>query len=107
MLQLMALGIPDVRNFDFMSKPSPGKDAAELIEPRRTCRQIGILTFLCLSRGRALSCGTFGAAGSCGEEGRSGSPHCFGEEDGEFPSRTQICQGKPALPFQMNNTRDF
>lgn len=25
MLQLMALGIPDVMNFDFMSKPSPGK----------------------------------------------------------------------------------
>lgn len=25
MLQLMALGIPDVTNFDFMSKPSPGK----------------------------------------------------------------------------------
>lgn len=24
MLQLMALGIPDVMNFDFMSKPSPG-----------------------------------------------------------------------------------
>ncbi len=26
MLQLMALGIPDVMNFDFMSKPSPGKN---------------------------------------------------------------------------------
>lgn len=25
MLQLMALGIPDVMNFDFMSKPSPGR----------------------------------------------------------------------------------
>lgn len=25
MLQLLALGIPDVLNFDFMSKPSPGK----------------------------------------------------------------------------------
>lgn len=25
MLQLMALGIPDVMNFDFMSKPSPGE----------------------------------------------------------------------------------
>lgn len=25
MLQLLALGIPDVLNFDFMSKPSPGE----------------------------------------------------------------------------------
>lgn len=24
-LQLLALGVPDVLNFDFMSKPSPGK----------------------------------------------------------------------------------
>lgn len=29
MLQLMALGIPDVANFDFMSKPSPGKVTAQ------------------------------------------------------------------------------
>uniref|UniRef100_A0A8C7I6C3 ATP-dependent RNA helicase DHX33 n=1 Tax=Oncorhynchus kisutch TaxID=8019 RepID=A0A8C7I6C3_ONCKI len=28
MLQLLALGIPDVMNFDFMSKPSPGKQQA-------------------------------------------------------------------------------
>uniref|UniRef100_A0A8C7P327 RNA helicase n=1 Tax=Oncorhynchus mykiss TaxID=8022 RepID=A0A8C7P327_ONCMY len=27
MLQLLALGIPDVMNFDFMSKPSPGKQS--------------------------------------------------------------------------------
>lgn len=33
MLQLMALGIPDVMNFDFMSKPSPGNDAFRLSEP--------------------------------------------------------------------------
>lgn len=34
MLQLMALGIPDVMNFDFMSKPSPGKDAGLFGLPR-------------------------------------------------------------------------
>lgn len=32
MLQLMALGIPDVMNFDFMSKPSPGKGGS--LSPR-------------------------------------------------------------------------
>lgn len=87
MLQLMALGIPDVMNFDFMSKPSPGNDAFWLTEPLGTRRHIAVPTFLCLSRGRAFSCGAFGAAGSCGEEGRSGSPHWFGEEDGELSSR--------------------
>lgn len=33
MLQLLALGIPDVMNFDFMSKPSPGRVASRLSEP--------------------------------------------------------------------------
>lgn len=37
-LQLLALGVPDVLNFDFMSKPSPGKRHtvfvyAELLAP--------------------------------------------------------------------------
>lgn len=35
-LQLLALGVPDVLNFDFMSKPSPGKghlDSRELLAP--------------------------------------------------------------------------
>lgn len=98
MLQLMALGIPDVMNFDFMSKPSPGNDVFWLNEPLGTRRHIAVPTFSCSSRGRAFGCGALGAAGSCGEEGRSGSPHCFGEEDGKLSSRTQICQGKPAFP---------
>ena len=82
MLQLMALGIPDVMNFDFMSKPSAGKMAlimiVFLVHPG------GVVIFLWLvdHRGRPVRCGTFGAAGSCGEERRAGSPHRSGEEDG-------------------------
>lgn len=45
MLQLLALGIPDVMNFDFMSKPSPGKASLRLSEPLCTCQKITISTF--------------------------------------------------------------
>lgn len=107
MLQLMALGISDVINFDFMSKPSPGNDAFWLSEPLATRRHIAVPTFWCLSRGHAFGCGAFGAARSRGEEGRSGSPHCFGEEDGKLSSRTQICQGKTVFPDIADSDQTF
>lgn len=38
LLQLMALGIPDVMNFDFMSKPSPGATPSIIKEfPSSVC----------------------------------------------------------------------
>lgn len=45
MLQLLALGVPDVFNFDFMSKPSPGKRHvvfvyAELLAPFMTLKRM-------------------------------------------------------------------
>lgn len=92
MLQLMALGIPDVMNFDFMSKPSPGR----FLKLRSHCGCTGgdVVAVSCLSvrpRGCAFCCGPLGAAGSCGEEGGAGSPHTFGEEDGQLSSGAQIC----------------
>lgn len=36
MLQLLALGIPDVLNFDFMSKPSPGETKYISLKPFKT-----------------------------------------------------------------------
>lgn len=97
MLQLMALGIPDVMNFDFMSKPSPGKMPPIMNHCTPLVTQEGrevIVNCFVYPRGRSLCCGAFRAAGSCGEEGGPGFPNCSGKEDGQLPSGAKICQGE-------------
>lgn len=49
MLQLMALGIPDVTNFDFMSKPSPGKMLSGIPSRPRVSDAEFAVAVLCVS----------------------------------------------------------
>jgi len=96
MLQLMALGVPDVMNFDFMSKPSTGK----MLLVRSHSAPLGcslVVTCCVYPRGRPLCCESSGAAGSCREEGGAGLPHCSWKEDGQLPSGAPIFQGKEVL----------
>lgn len=108
MLQLMALGIPDVINFDFMSKPSPGKDAVWLTKPpppinaKRSPFQ-SFCVYLEAVHSAVEHLELLGAV-----ERKEGQVHltALGKKMASFPLEPRYAKVKQFCVIQMNNTRN-